>query len=519
MMTIDNLPAQLPRDASQYFGDALSPLLRAYIDKGMNDEYFKRAAITIDGQISDNLKSSLQPLIDNIFSKNILIIGAGLVSGPVIQYLSQFPEYSITVVSPTLSKLDNPEKTNIRYVKAEIKDGHLGQVESAIQEADLVISLLPATMHSCIIESVARNGKHLITASYTSPQMESFKELVKERNLIWLNEVGLDPGLDHMSAMKLIDESIKSGNHVESFVSWCGGLPAPECADNPLGYKFSWSPRGALLATQNSARYLENGREINIDGSQLLKASRPIKLHPAFSFEGLPNRDSIKYVDKYGLHGIGTMFRGTLRYSGFSEFMEGMTRLGFLDQLPCKNYGNWRDFLAESLQISHFNDNNGVDWLIAVQKQFPDWSKDKCVRFINNLSLLGILSTEGKDFKLEATKLDTLCNLLQSKLCYGQGERDMVFMHHELIISPLDGQKMPKQVITSTLCMFGNSEKSAMSLTVGLPVAVAARLILKGVIKKHGLLIPTSKEIYEPMLSELERLGIRFVEKKKSLLQ
>lgn len=320
MMTVDNLPTQLPRDASEYFGACLTPVIKGYIDNGLDDADIRRAAITVDGQIVPRFQNELQHLVDSIQAKTVLIVGAGFVAKPVIEYLLKFPEYSLIIAAPAFDHISSmlpllKRCKNVTLLKESVSNGALGRVEDAIGKADMVISLLPATLHPLLLPSILHHRKHLVTASYISPQMEAFHDQAKDAGLTWLNEMGLDPGLDHMSAMQIIDGVQSEGKRVESFISWCGGLPAPECADNPIGYKFSWSPRGALLATQNASRHLENGVVVEIAGDRLLSSARPVRLHPAFAFEGLPNRDSLKYVGLYGLESATTMFRGTLRYS------------------------------------------------------------------------------------------------------------------------------------------------------------------------------------------------------------
>jgi saccharopine dehydrogenase-like NADP-dependent oxidoreductase len=251
-----------------------------------------------------------------------------------------------------------------------------------------------------------------------------------------------------------------------------------------------------------------------VEGKSLLSSAKSIRLHPAFSFEGYPNRDSLKYIDTYGLGGadLKIMFRGTLRFSGFCEFMEGMTGLGLLAQSPSNAHSSWQSAVKEALGVDHVD--NDVDWLKAISHRLPEWPREKCARFLHNLNVIGMLSP-NTPYTLHATKLDTLCAFLQEKLRYAKGERDMVFMHHQFVLAGKDGKR---EAVSSTLCMFGNEENSAMSLTVGLTVAVAARLVLQGIIDTKGILIPTHPSLYKPMLHELNRLGINFVESRYACL-
>lgn len=516
-MTVDNLPTQLPKDASEYFGSSLTPILEEYIEKGLDgSKVFSNAAITRDGQVVPEFRSTVQPLLDKLQVKRVLILGAGLVSRPVIEYLSQFPDLQVTVVAPTFSAISEQHQKRflqthrVTLLKHEIYENKLGRVDQLIKESDVVVSLLPAVMHPWLFESVLEHKKHLITASYVSEKLKSLHEQIKKSNLTWLNEIGLDPGLDHMSAMKMIDELHSQGRHITSFVSWCGGLPAPENADNPLGYKFSWSPAGVLRALSNSATFLDNGKTINVDGKDLLSTTRPVSLHPAFRFEGYPNRDSLKYIEEYHLDRkhLKTMFRGTLRYGGFAEFMSALQSLGFLDHTPSVKYTSWRSAILDSLQVTM--DTPSLNWVDLLQTKFPDWSTTKLETLIMSLHQLDMLNPD-QPYTFAATRFDSLCAHLQQRLQYRAHERDMCFLHHT--ITSTDNHNNDVKKHTATLVMFGGEQDSAMSLTVGLPVAVATRLLLEGRFEgERGVVTPVKKAIYEPVLSELERLGIQFVE-------
>jgi alpha-aminoadipic semialdehyde synthase len=527
MMTVDNLPTQLPKDASEYFGSSLTPLLVDYIDKSFDGSaVFKNAAITVEGKIVDEFRSQLEPLIEKYSMKKVLILGAGLVSRPVIEYLSQFPDFDIDVVSPTFSAIpkDVMDKfvatKRVHFYQHEIYENKLGKVGKMIEECNVVVSLLPAIMHPWILETVFNFKKHLITASYISPNMSQYQDRVKEEGLVWLNEVGLDPGLDHMSAMRLIDgvKERQQGNvKIESFVSWCGGLPAPEHADNPIGYKFSWSPAGALRALSNPARFLEDGKVVEIAGEDLLSSARPVNLHPAFRFEGYANRDSLKYIDMYKLdrQDLKTMFRGTLRYGGFPDFMLAMQRLGFLDETrPCPKYASWREAILDALKVTI--DDGSID-LVTLLSSRLNWPTGRSVRVVQAMNHLGFLTRDAKNFELSRTPLEALCRHLQPQLSYRPGERDMAFLHHELLVTSAQDPGR-KERLTSTLVIFGNHSDTAMSLTVGLPVAVATKLLLHGQFSTcSGVIAPTLKSVYEPMLRELDGLGIRFAEHSVSL--
>ncbi len=201
---------------------------------------------------------------------------------------------------------------------------------------DIVVSFVPAIMHPLVAEQCLKFNKHLVTASYISPAMQAFDVRAKQAGLTFMNEIGLDPGIDHLTACQMFDEVKEKGGQINSFVSWCGGLPAPEFSNNPLGYKFSWSPKGVLLAGLNSAKFKRNGLLITTPGTELLANAVDVPIFKGFSFEGLANRDSLSYINTYQLDPIHleTMFRGTLRYKGYSELMNCFAKMGLLDTTP-----------------------------------------------------------------------------------------------------------------------------------------------------------------------------------------
>lgn len=370
------------------------------------------------------------------------------------------------------------------------------QLNSVVSQSDLVISLVPATMHIPIAKACLTEGKHLVTASYISPAMQELHQAARDKGLIFMNEIGLDPGLDHLSALKIIDAAKAAGQRIVSFSSWCGGLPAPECANNPLGYKFSWSPRGVLLAALNDARYLRDGSEVAIAGSDLMTSTIREPCVSRLNLEGVPNRDSLKYIPLYGLEGIQDMLRGTLRYAGFCHLMSEFIRLGLLSLEPLANElqraRNWK-------QVTHaLLSNSQKPKLSAKAMEAMEW--------------LGLFS-EGEAFIAKDSLLDSFCHLLLQKLQYGPGERDMVVMQHQFFLEEANGNQIK---IISDLMEFGDvGGFSAMARTVGYPAAMAAELILEGGLGREmaGVLAPTHKRIYEPLLQKLkDEARIRFTE-------
>jgi alpha-aminoadipic semialdehyde synthase len=267
-------------------------------------------------------------------AKRVLVLGAGFVSGPLVEYLLRFPANHLTLASMIPGESDALAKGRARVAPIQLDVGRETERLSAlVGQHDLVVSLVPAPCHPPIARMAIAHRKHMVTASYVSPEMRALQQEAAAAGIVILNEAGLDPGIDHMSALKLIDDAKDRGGIITGFSSVCGGLPAPESANNPLGYKFSWSPRGALSAARNTARYLRDGCVVDIPGEGLLTAAAPFRVNPAFALEVIPNRDSIPYADKYGIAGpaLKTMFRGTLRYQGFCASLSTIVALGMLD--------------------------------------------------------------------------------------------------------------------------------------------------------------------------------------------
>jgi saccharopine dehydrogenase-like NADP-dependent oxidoreductase len=303
-----------------------------------------------------------------------------------------------------------------------------------------------------------------------------------------LNEIGLDPGLDHMSAMRLIRAVQEEGAAVVSFRSCCGGLPSPEAKTNPWGYKFSWSPRGVLEAGRKPARWLSNGRVVEVPGGEVFRHAAPYEVHGVGRFEVYPNRDSVAYVGRYGIEGVRTMFRGTLRYPGWCETLDALARLGLLDDVP----RGWRAGTTHEEFMEAFAGAEPVSAAVMDRLRFAGLYSDRPLGAI------------------PSAPIDVLCTRLAASLTYGEGERDMIVLQHELGVVSAAGKSETR---TSTLVAFGQpGGDSAMARTVALPAAGAARLILDGRLVSTGVRIPVEPSIYEPVLDALEPMGIAFRE-------
>lgn len=437
--------------------------------------------------------------------KEVLVLGAGMVAKPLVDYLLARPDLRVTVASRTVAKAEALVAGRERGVARplNVKDGE--KLDADVAAADLVISLVPYTYHVAIAERCLAHGKPLVTTSYVSAAMRALDGRARDAGVLLLNEIGLDPGIDHMSAMRIIRDAQGGGGRVASFKSYCGGLPAPEANTNPWGYKFSWSPRAVIMASRNAARYLDGGREVNVPAEKLFADCRVVTVPGAGEFECYPNRDSLPYVDTYGLAGVATMFRGTLRYAGWCETWLALSRFGFLDDAR-QNYEGltYGEFSARVLG------SRGKD----VRKEFAARAgAAPSSALVAKLEWLGFFSDEAVP-EAEAAPMDVLANRLAQKCPYGEGERDMIVLHHEFEVD-YGGRG---ERVTSTLVDFGvPGGDSAMSRTVSLPAAIAARLILERKIQLTGVQIPVVSEIYRPVLDELEAFGLTCVERPQPL--
>ncbi|NWF94712.1 MAG: saccharopine dehydrogenase NADP-binding domain-containing protein [Candidatus Thorarchaeota archaeon] len=435
----------------------------------------------------------------------VLCLGAGLVARPYIRYLSEHG-YSVVVASRTLKKAEQLIQGcgNAEAVAFDIdRDDRL--LDKLTREADLVCSLLPYTYHVRAAKVAIRHRKHFCTTSYISKEMQELNSAAEDAGIVLLNECGVDPGIDHMSAMRIIHAAHRDGGKIESFTSFTGGLPAPDANNNPLGYKLSWSPRGVLLAGRNDAHFLLDGKEVVIPGSVLFDNCHLYEVPGLGVFEGYPNRDSMSYIDIYGIPETKTMLRGTFRNTGWCNTMKRVSELGLLDLTP-RDLTNttYAQMLSQLLGLKE----QGLKSQVAHRLRVPITDP-----VITRLEWLGLFSSTRIPSEV-STPLDALCHLFEEKLQYSPGERDMIVMHHDFVI------RYPnrRQRLTSTLIDYGIPHgESSMSRTVSLPVAIASRMILEGSIKLVGVQRPVMPEIYGPVLEELESLGITFTEQTSSV--
>jgi len=457
---------------------------------------------------------------------NVVVFGAGLVAAPLVDYLLKQPGFRVTVASRTVSKARRliGEAPNGRAEELTIDQQE--KLDALIQEHDLAVSLLPYTHHLAVAECCLKHGKHLVTTSYVSDAMKALDGRARERRVILLNESGLDPGLDHMSAMRIIDQVQKEGGRISSFTSFCGGLPAPDANTNPFGYKFSWSPRGVLLAGTNSAQYRMDGTDMHINSRDLFASYRMMEIQGLGEFEGYPNRNSLPYKEIYGIEDTDTILRGTLRYPGWCPTLKAIVDLDILNKEPRPDFHgtSYGDLLAHLVNAPAATGDlkQHVARYLKLETDAPQLDK---------LEWLGLFS----DLPLPVehpNSLDQLCSLMESKMQYQEGERDMIALQHNFVAEygigsgdeaeggvEESGQgKARKEQIVSTLIDYGiPGGYTSMARTVGLPAAIAVKMILHNEITEPGVHIPIKPKIYNPILDELEKEGIKFEERTESM--
>jgi saccharopine dehydrogenase (NADP+, L-glutamate forming)/spermidine synthase len=430
--------------------------------------------------------------------KKVLVLGAGLVTKPLVRYLLDQPDYHVTVASRTVSKaerlIDNHPRGEAHTLLVTDRD----LLNRFISNADLAISLVPYAYHVTVAELCLANKKHMVTTSYVQDAMQALDGRAKEAGVILLNEIGLDPGIDHMSAMKIIHGVEEQGGKIASFYSYCGGLPAPDAVTTPFGYKFSWSPRGVVLAGKNTGRYRKDGKEVFVPGPELFSHYWTIDIEGLATFEAYPNRNSLPYIEKYGLTGIQSMYRGTLRNSGWCDAWKKMVEIGYLGEEEGDLQG--LTFADLTRRLAGIGEEGDLKEQLAARLSIEEDSE-----VIRRLDWLGLLGDDALPVE-KGSPLDVLAARLLEKLQYAEGERDMIVLHHDFI-AEYPGPR--RERITSTLIDYGiPGGDSAMSRTVSLPAAIAARLILDGKISMTGVHIPVTPEIYNPVLEELETMDI-----------
>lgn len=522
MCSIDNLPAQLPIEATEYFGDKLCPYLWEMLPSDATQPFEKEssftpvirnAVIASNGALTPKFKyiqkmrgkrESAQ--IRTVSPKGrVLLLGAGYVSAPVLEYFTRDTDIEVTVAAIETDQLEKlvANHNHTTPVTLDVQKDR-SKFSELVKSHDIVISLLPGNFHPTVMEECIKQKVNMVTASYQSPEMTEMHQSALDAGVTILNEVGLDPGLDHMLAMNRIDEAKEQGSTVESYQSFCGGLPAPECSDNPLGYKFSWSPSGALLNIIRPAIFLMNGEVVDIAaGGAVLDHARPMSFFPGFNLEGIPNRDSIKYGKPFGIESASTLLRGSLRYRGYANTVKGFHKIGLINPDPCPLLSpdappiSWRELMCTLVGIPPSSSVQSLEEVV-----YEKIERDE--HRMNTLNWLGLF----KDEPVEKGRslLESFAKHIEPKLSYAPGERDLVVLRNDVGIRHPSGQLETKH---DSLVVYGDvGGFSAMAKTVGFPCAIAAEMVLDGEITTKGVFGPVTKDIYKPILDRIKAEGI-----------
>ncbi|CAM1353000.1 MULTISPECIES: saccharopine dehydrogenase family protein [Tenacibaculum] len=441
--------------------------------------------------------------------RNILIIGAGRSSSSLIKYLldkSSQENLHITIGDVSLESAQSKVNNHSNATAIQLDVFNAEERSNAIQKADIVISMLPARFHIEVAKDCITYGKHMVTASYISDEMKALDEEAKAKGLVFMNEIGLDPGIDHMSAMQVIDRIKEQGGKMLLFESFCGGLVAPESDTNLWNYKFTWNPRNVVLAGQGGASmFIQEGTYKYIPYQKLFRRTEFLTINGSGKFEAYANRDSLKYRSIYGLEDIKTMYRGTIRKVGFSRAWNVFVQLGMTDDtytIEDSENMSYRDFTNLFLAYSPSD---------SVELKFRSYLKiDQDDLMWDKFLELDIFNPNKKVGLKNATPAEILQKILMDSWTLEAKDKDMIVMHHIFGYQ----YKEDKFQIESSMVIKGDDQTyTAMAKTVGLPVAMATVRILNGDITTPGVQLPINKEVYEPILKELEDYGINFVEK------
>jgi saccharopine dehydrogenase-like NADP-dependent oxidoreductase len=430
----------------------------------------------------------------------VLVLGAGLVAKPMVEYLMS-NGFRVVIASPMKGRADELLAGNELGASVDWSMDDPETLAMLISGNDITVSLLPYNYHSEVARICLAQKKSLVTTSYVQDEMLRLDEAAKNAGIIFLNEIGLDPGIDHMSAMRIIDLIHNNGGKVEEFFSMCGALPAPEAADNPMGYKFTWSPRGVVHAGMNSALYLKDGERVLTPTEDLFTDTFTLNVSSIGEMDVYPNRDSLSYASIYGIPEAKTVYRGTIRYKGWCETLHAMKKLNMFDE-EVRNYsGNtFSGFLAERSGIQDLDLRKGVADLLDVEIDSAA---------LKSLEYLGFFSDERLPY-YETTPFEITSDRMIGKMMLGENERDMVILQHLFRASWPNGKK---EVIRSSMIDYGTlATNTAIARTVALPAAIAVKLILQGRITATGVQRPVIPEIYNQVIWELMNLGIQMKE-------
>jgi saccharopine dehydrogenase (NADP+, L-glutamate forming) len=439
--------------------------------------------------------------------KKILVVGAGRTSSSLIKYLlnkSAENDWIVTIADQSLeaAELRAGNHPRAKAIKFNVMDDDERAVQ--IAKVDIVVSLLPETHHVHLIKDCIKQRAHLVTASYTSPEMASYDKQVNDVGLIFLNEMGLDPGIDHMDTMRLISKVKNKGGNLISLRSFGGGLIAPESDDNPWGYKITWNPMNVVMAGMASARYVQDGKLRIVPYNRLFLDTHIVDIPDIGKFEAYPNRDSIKYRRIYSIPKIPNVFRGSMRKIGFCKAWNALVQIGLTDNryiVPDSHKLSYNEWLSFYLQKK-----NGIS---TKQALVSFLNESEGSEIIDKIEWLGLLREEKIKLR-DATPAEILLDLLKKKWKFKENDRDMVILHTEV---EYEIEKRVERFVSSFIVKGEPGFNTAMASTVGLPMGIAVNLILNNKIKEKGVIIPIYPDIFKPALKELADLGIKPVEK------
>jgi saccharopine dehydrogenase-like NADP-dependent oxidoreductase len=443
--------------------------------------------------------------------KKIAVLGAGFVTKPAVDYFLDRLQYEVIVTSLKKSEAETIIKGRTGGKAVEWSQDQAEILDSIVGEVDLVLSMIPPTMHIPVAKACLKHRKNMVTTSYVSPAMAALHEEAIDRDILILNEIGEDPGLDNMRAKQMIDHIEAQGGTIKSITSYGAGLPAFDHNNNPFGYKFSWSPRGVILAARSPAAYLVEGNKIEVPADNLFDHPRVVELEGLGVFEAYPNRDSSDYLRDFGLDSDVSLYRGILRYKGWCEIMNSLAALHLFDIKSEKDFlgQTYAELIASFIGVDPSSD------ILKRTAEFLNLKSDSDL--IGKLKWIGLFDDKAIAIS-KGTNGDVLVDLMMKKMSYGQHEKDMVIVHAE-IVAEFSG-RIEKRF--STLMVEGEvGGDTAMSRAVSLPAALASKLILEGDITAKGVQRPTIPEIYQPVLHKMGEFGYAFIDKteKYSLLE
>lgn len=433
--------------------------------------------------------------------KKVLILGAGMVVKPIVEHLLD-KGIHVTVATRTKSKADtmikgHPNGTSMAWTVDDQET-----LDGLVARHDLTVSLLPYAYHVMVAKLCLKHKKNMVTTSYVKPEMQALDKEAKNAGIIILNEIGLDPGIDHMSAMRIIDYVHNKDGNIEEFYSITGALPAPEAADNPFKYKFSWSPKGVVLAGNNDGRYLKNGKEVYITTENLFKDIFTLDFPQIGDLDVYPNRDSIDYIKIYNIPETKTMYRGTFRHKGWCETMDVMKALNLITGKKMNLEGkSYADFVGAL--IGHSSGEN-------IKAKVAEYlGIDVDAHPMKAMEWLGLFDKKPVNRK-EDTPFEVTSDLMIDKMMLDPEARDMVVMQHIFLAGYPDGTK---EVIKSRMLDYGTpGTNTSVARTVALPAAISVLIILENKITIKGVYRPVLPDIYNPVLDELEKVDIKMIE-------